>query len=168
MKYILLNVGKRSRKFNVLKIQISLYLPIGGNEVTRIEVTDADEIEPFNRVSLRVIGDDSAPSYFNVVENTRIIIRPNVDLATDRETEYTLRIEAQDLGTPPRSSTATVQITVIRNLNPPKFLTNNVRVTIPDNMAPGSSITTVQAEDSDREAPNKGSQRNNKVQGAGF
>ena len=49
------------------------------------------------------------------------------------------------------SSTALVQITVIRNLNAPRFTTDNVRVSIKDNLAAGSYVTEVNAEDEDRE-----------------
>ena len=125
-----------------------------GIEVTRIEVRDDDVVEPFNQVDLRVIGDDGASSFFDVIDNVRVIIRPSVNLESDRETDYTLRIEAKDRGTPPKSSTATVQITVIRNLIAPRFLTDNERVSIPDNAAPGTFVAKMEAEDLDREAPN--------------
>ena len=57
-------------------------------------------------------------------------------------------------GTPPKSSTAIVPITIIRNLNAPQFLDENVRATIPDNLAPGTLVTSVEARDEDRETPN--------------
>lgn len=60
-------------------------------------------------------------------------------------------MEASDGGIPSKSSTATLQITVIRNLNSPVIETENSRVTIDDNDAPGTYITTVEAEDEDRE-----------------
>lgn len=62
-----------------------------------------------------------------------------------------LRIMAVDGGTPARSATATVGITVIRNLNSPKFDQSSVRVSIPDNSAPGIAITKVTAKDADRD-----------------
>lgn len=61
-----------------------------------------------------------------------------------------LRVLAVDGGQPAKSSSATVEINVSRNLNAPRFTTANpLPVSIPEIMAAGTSITKVQAVDDD-------------------
>ena len=115
----------------------------GGNEVGRVEVVDEDTLEPFNTLTYRVIGDDAAAAFFEVLQDQRIVLRSSADLSSDRETEYSLRVEASDGGTPVKSSTAVVPITVIRNLNAPRFEGENTRASIPDNLPAGSDVVTV-------------------------
>ena len=55
-----------------------------------------------------------------------------------------------DGGTPPRSASALVDITVTRNLRDPEFRQDTVRVSIPDNSPPGVAVISVEATDSDR------------------
>lgn len=43
---------------------------------------------PFNVVQLRAIGDDSAPTFFEVTETGQVRIRENANLASDRDTDY--------------------------------------------------------------------------------
>ena len=58
---------------------------------------------------------------------------------------------AVDGGFPALSSTATVDITVTRNLNTPVFEDDIKTVIIPDNSLPGNHIFTATATDADRE-----------------
>ena len=58
---------------------------------------------------------------------------------------------ARDGGTPVKTSTAIVDVTVIRNLNQPRFTQSNMRVSINDNIPAGSSIIQVEATDDDDE-----------------
>ena len=125
-----------------------------GNEVTRLQVSDDDTVQPFNQISLSVIGDDSAASFFQVLADQRVVVRSGANLASERVTQYSLRVQAADGGAPARSSTVTVPITVIRNLHAPRFVAENQRATMPDKLAPGSSVASVEATDDDREAPN--------------
>ena len=55
-----------------------------------------------------------------------------------------------DGGTPPRSASALVDITVTRNLRDPEFTQDSMRVSIPDNSPPGLAVATVEATDGDR------------------
>jgi len=64
-----------------------------------------------------------------------------------------LGILATDGGTPALSATATVEITVARNLNAPDFNPSRYEVEIPENQILGEPITTVIAQDLDRIAP---------------
>ena len=60
------------------------------------------------------------------------------------------RILARDGGTPSRSATATVSITVIRNLFPPVFNNSDfIQVEITEQETIGAFITTVFAPDAD-------------------
>lgn len=56
---------------------------------------------------------------------------------------------AIDGGTPPRMSTATVQITVERNLNAPEFQPNRYEREVLETQALGEPIVTVTARDLD-------------------
>ena len=56
---------------------------------------------------------------------------------------------AVDGGTPPRMSTATVEITVERNLNAPEFNPNKYEVEVLETQALGAEITKVEARDLD-------------------
>lgn len=60
----------------------------GGNEVFRVNVRDKDAEKPFNEISLSVIGDDSAPSFFEVNAEGRVKIRNDANLASDKATDY--------------------------------------------------------------------------------
>ena len=47
--------------------------------------------DPFNVVKYRLIGDDSAPTYFSLDENSgNIAVQPGVELVQDSLTEYTV------------------------------------------------------------------------------
>ena len=56
---------------------------------------------------------------------------------------------AVDRGVPPKTSTATVEVTVQRNLNEPRFTSGNSRLSIPEILPAGSTITRVEATDTD-------------------
>lgn len=56
---------------------------------------------------------------------------------------------AQDGGSPQRSATSTVLITVTRNLNPPQLLQQNYTVSIFETQNLGESIVQIQATDQD-------------------
>ena len=63
---------------------------------------------------------------------------------------FQLRLLASDFGYPSLTSTATVGITVRRNLRTPLFTnTNTIRVVIPENAAIGTFIADLNATDSD-------------------
>ena len=63
---------------------------------------------------------------------------------------FQLRVVAVDGGTPAKSSTAIVDITVTRNLREPQFRQDMTRVSINDNSPPGMLVAQVQARDEDR------------------
>lgn len=63
---------------------------------------------------------------------------------------FQLRLLARDFGYPSLTSTATVGITVRRNLQTPRFTNlNTIRVVIPETAAVGTFIADLNATDSD-------------------
>ena len=58
---------------------------------------------------------------------------------------------ARDGGTPSKSSTAIIDIAVVRNQHSPIFSNPNMRVSITDNTPAGSSVIQVEATDNDQE-----------------
>ncbi|XP_035826841.1 protocadherin Fat 4, partial [Aplysia californica] len=126
-----------------------------GTSIFQVSVLDRDSVSPYNQVSLQVIGDDSAPTFFTL-GNDRIIRVSNVaDLNANTLSFYRLRIVARDGGTPTLSAQTTVDINVRRNLFTPRFTTDLViRLNIAETTAIGTSITQVQATDDDEFSPN--------------
>ena len=101
-------------------------------------------VNPFKILSLVIYH-----WYFKQKENHFNIL--NI-CKTQNHDVFQLRIVASDGGIPSLSSTATVQITVTRNLNAPRFTqTDTIRAEIKDNAAPGTRIANVTATDADRE-----------------
>ncbi|XP_076458559.1 protocadherin Fat 1-like [Babylonia areolata] len=134
---------------------VTISTPVAsGTSVRAITVTDAD-LAPFNTVTVQVIGDDSAPIYFSLGNDNVIRVSNTSSLNADTATFYRLRLLATDFGYPSLTATATVGITVRRNLFPPRFTNvNTVRVTIPETAAVGTFIADLNATDSDTDSPN--------------
>jgi len=61
---------------------------------------------------------------------------------------------SQDEGNPPRSATAIVYVTVLRNTFAPTWQQSMYQVRVLETQAPGVPFTTVQAVDRDGEGPN--------------
>ncbi len=43
---------------------------------------------PFNTITLSAVGDDAAPSFFEVMQDGRIKVKSGANLASDTETDY--------------------------------------------------------------------------------
>ncbi|XP_046564129.1 protocadherin Fat 1-like, partial [Haliotis rubra] len=123
-----------------------------GSQILPVVAQDSDVNSPFNQVTLRVIGDEKGPIYFGLANN-QINVTRNLILDAENDLRYTLRIEARDGGSPARSATALVYITVNRNLNPPVFTTQAYSARIPETQQLAVSVVQVQATDGDRVAP---------------
>ncbi|RMC21090.1 hypothetical protein DUI87_01947 [Hirundo rustica rustica] len=70
----------------------------------------------------------------------------------DREQKdtYVMKIKVEDGGSPPRSSTAILQVTVTDvNDNHPVFKENNIEVSVPENAPMGTSVSQLHATDAD-------------------
>ncbi|XP_041364041.1 cadherin-23-like [Gigantopelta aegis] len=118
-----------------------------GSSVALITVTDADNVAPFNAVTLRTIGDDLAANYFSV--NSSGVVYVTGKLVSDTVHFYRLRIEAQDGGMPPKSATALVNINVQINLFDPVFSSSSYVGNILETTELGVSIVQVLASDRD-------------------
>lgn len=123
-----------------------------GSFVLRVTVTDADTVSPFGDVTTTLIGDDDGTLYFayNPSSGNITVAR---DLSLDTATFYQLRIEARDGGTPSRSATALVAISVQRNLFTPEFTQLFYNVTIDETQQLGTNILQISAIDQDIRSP---------------
>ena len=106
--------------------------------------------ERFGVVRYRIIGDDSAPTFFQIDDRTGEIKLKEL-LREDTETEYQIRVEAFDNGTPFKSDVAIVKVTVNRNLNAPRFSQTSITVNILYTQELGTAITKVSATDADQQ-----------------
>ncbi len=43
---------------------------------------------PFNTITLSAVGDDAAPTFFEVMQDGRIKVKSGANLASDTETDY--------------------------------------------------------------------------------
>nr|KAG5687464.1 hypothetical protein BaRGS_030469 [Batillaria attramentaria] len=127
-------------------------------EITVPENTDQRNILTLNasdkdlgengRVTFTLLNTSLAGVF--VVDGTSGVIFLNKTL--DRETVpyYTLLVQAEDAGTPPRSSTAVVRVTVgDKNDNAPVFTQDNIVVSLDENSPPSTQVVNVSAEDPD-------------------
>ena len=94
--------------------------------------------------------------YFTLAVNSNIDGRKNVELVLDKELdreqqhEVTLILTAVDGGTPPRSGTVAIHVTVLdANDNAPVFSQGVYRVTVPENSPVDTLVVTVSASDED-------------------
>lgn len=84
--------------------------------------------------------------------NTGLIrLKSNLDLTTDRVSTYVARVVASDGGFPSRSATATVLISVLRNLFSPVFSNFNfLQRSILETVPVGTFIVDLNATDADK------------------
>ena len=134
---------------NSYSVQLREDLPVGQN-VVRVIATDADQPDtPNSNIAYSIIGGNTGNS-FRILNNGQIQINQMLDFETT--SSYRLAVEGRDGGSPVRSATAAVIVTVINvNENPPT-LTGDQSVNISES-APISSIVAVfQAQDQDQMA----------------
>ena len=61
-------------------------------EILTVRATDADTKNPFNKITYSIIGDDTAPVYFNIDANSgRITLKSSVN--GDDQTQYKVYVE---------------------------------------------------------------------------
>lgn len=130
---------------------------VDNSNIFTVSAVDADTRAPYNTLTLSVIGDDNAPSLFSLTQsgnNGVIRVVSSQNLASDTANSYKLRVLVADGGFPSLTATATVDITVRRNLFAPQFQNTFIRVTISESTVVGSNITRVFATDQDVDSPN--------------
>ncbi|KAK7913167.1 hypothetical protein WMY93_013378 [Mugilogobius chulae] len=129
----------------------------------------------FRLIKIKIIvkdTNDNAPMFpspvinISIPENTLINSRFNIPSATDPDTgptlivqqnldreqkdTYVMKIKVEDGGSPQKSSTAILQVTVTDvNDNRPVFKESQIDVHIPENSAIGTSVVQLQATDAD-------------------
>ncbi|AWP01285.1 putative protocadherin-9 [Scophthalmus maximus] len=78
----------------------------------------------------------------------QLIVQQNLD--REQKDTYVMKIKVEDGGSPQKSSTAILQVTVTDvNDNRPVFKENQIEVHIPENSAIGTSVVQLQATDAD-------------------
>ncbi|VDI54527.1 Hypothetical predicted protein, partial [Mytilus galloprovincialis] len=121
--------------------------------VIPVRAVDPDRV--FNVVKYEIIGDDKAPAYFKIDENTGLI-QVRASLAGINDEIFYVRVRAYDNGSPPMGNTTVVTVTVERNLQAPVLGDPTViTVRIPETQELGLAITRVNATDADSQAPHK-------------
>ncbi|XP_078316513.1 protocadherin Fat 4-like isoform X2 [Crassostrea virginica] len=113
--------------------------------------TEAVDQDLREQIEYTVIGDNAAPAFFGVISDKGNITIINQGLLRkDVGTSYTLRITAHDTRYPNNRATATVTISVTRNLNSPRFI-GIYSETILDGVPLGYQVLQVNATDDDND-----------------
>ncbi|XP_036379477.1 protocadherin gamma-A11-like isoform X12 [Megalops cyprinoides] len=118
-----------------------------GTEVAIINIQDKDS---GHNSKIRSKIQSNAP--FKLMSTVKNYYSLVTDREMDRElvSEYNITITATDEGSPPLSSSKTVQLSVSDvNDNPPVFEEQSYRASVAENNKPGSSVITVKARDPD-------------------
>ncbi|XP_064184223.1 protocadherin-11 X-linked isoform X1 [Anguilla rostrata] len=78
----------------------------------------------------------------------QLIVQQNLD--REQKDTFVMKIKVEDGGTPPKSSTAILQVTISDvNDNRPVFKESEIEVNIPENAPVGTSVTQIHATDAD-------------------
>ncbi|XP_017787025.1 PREDICTED: protocadherin-like wing polarity protein stan isoform X1 [Nicrophorus vespilloides] len=119
-----------------------------GTSILQIAATDAD-IGLNGRIRYTLSEKDIEDGSF-VIDPTSGVIRTNKGLDRESVASYTLEAHAIDRGSPPRSSTVPVVITILDvNDSPPTFDTDKIVLYIPENSPIRSTVGEIQAKDPD-------------------
>ncbi|KAL3875970.1 hypothetical protein ACJMK2_033864 [Sinanodonta woodiana] len=123
------------------------YDPIG-TSVTRVSAQDRDITEPENNVIYRIdVGRAGGNEYFRIDSNTGLVtINNQLYQDTARPTQYTLYVLATDPSYNPKTATATVFVTVERNVAP-TFNPNTYSMSVSEATPLFNPIITVFATD---------------------
>ncbi len=117
-----------------------------GSTVGTVFAVDQD-IDSNGYVTYAIVSGD-LDGDFNI--STTGQIRVSGVLDREMTSQYTLEVSAQDRGSPSLSTTTIVDISVGDiNDHRPQFIMDVIQVTLPENSSGGTSLTTLQATDSD-------------------
>ncbi|KAI4901849.1 hypothetical protein NFI96_034596 [Prochilodus magdalenae] len=117
-----------------------------GQLVVRVSAVDLDSEE--NAIVIYSLLPGPGYEFFTIDSHTGLV---STSTQLDREIHhsFTLRVQAEDSGVPPLSSTTTVLCSILdENDNPPEFSQPSFHIIIPENLLPGV-IHSVQASDPD-------------------
>ncbi|XP_031559365.1 cadherin EGF LAG seven-pass G-type receptor 2-like [Actinia tenebrosa] len=119
-----------------------------GERVTQVSAVDIDSgLNKMIQYSFEVNGDGDGAFE---MDESQGVIRTRKPLDRETKAVYQLTVLATDKGTPPRQTSATVEVTLedVRD-SPPKFEKPRYEVRINENIAPGTSILQVKAKPRD-------------------
>ncbi|XP_066518474.1 protocadherin-23 [Hoplias malabaricus] len=117
-----------------------------GERVVRVNAVDLDSEE--NSVVTYSLLPGPGFEFFTVDSHSGVV-RTSRKLDREIHHSFSLRVQAEDSGIVPLSSTATVLCSVLdENDNPPVFSQSSFNISIPENLPPGN-IHTAQASDPD-------------------
>jgi len=130
----------------------------GGTANIAIQATDSD-LGDNGTIEYRLIELNGAP--FNIIPNPvpdsdDWLLITTGGLDSETQDRYQFRVEAYDRGTPPRSETKIVVVTVIdENDSPPEFNQSVYHVSIPEDTLQNTVIYTAFASDNDTDEINR-------------
>ncbi|XP_047023780.1 fat-like cadherin-related tumor suppressor homolog [Helicoverpa zea] len=113
-----------------------------GTLVAKVHATDPDLGE--NRLVRYSFVEEPSGAFELAADSGIVTLRAPLDRET--QAEHRLLVRATDAGTPPRSATATLRLTVADvNDNPPEFEFHQYRAAVPELDAPGTQVLRVRA-----------------------
>uniref|UniRef100_A0A2A4JWE1 Uncharacterized protein n=1 Tax=Heliothis virescens TaxID=7102 RepID=A0A2A4JWE1_HELVI len=113
-----------------------------GTLVAKVHATDPDLGE--NRLVRYSFVEEPSGAFELAADSGIVTLRAPLDRET--QAEHRLLLRATDAGTPPRSATATLRLTVADvNDNPPEFEFHQYRAAVPELDAPGTQVLRVRA-----------------------
>ncbi|XP_065921690.1 protocadherin Fat 4 isoform X2 [Magallana gigas] len=115
---------------------------------SKIFTVAANDPDRKGQIVYGVVGSLNAPFYFGVDNSSGEVAVIN-DLKTDIRQQYDLVVTAYDSGSPGKTATATLTLTVVKNPSVPEITSGPHRVTIWEDRAPGSNIMSITARDND-------------------
>lgn len=117
---------------------------VPGTSVAKVNAEDQDVTVPNNQFGYEITGQESAKEYFfiNPTSGEISLAKPVLETNTSR---YTVVVTATDRGEPPKTSTATVQISVKREQGELKFSTDLYTAEVSENDNVGKIVTKVVA-----------------------
>ncbi|XP_061182372.1 cadherin-related tumor suppressor-like [Saccostrea echinata] len=135
-------------------VTIQENLPAGSETGVTVSATDQDINPPNNQIEFSAIGDQTAVQYFDVEATSgKVLVKQPLYTAT--ATQYQLNVRVSDKAENPLISqqTATVTITVERNLFAPVFQNLPSIQSLPRTSGVGFNVFTAFANDSDTKSP---------------
>ncbi|XP_046560782.1 cadherin-related tumor suppressor-like [Haliotis rubra] len=124
-----------------------------GQFVETVTAADADSQGNFGTLRYSIIGDVTADTYFQINQNSGIV-SVRTSLTNTPINDFTVRVVAQDGGTPPRSAIALLYVTVTRNFQRPVWSSAAYTIEIPETTPVLENILRLTARDSDAQPPN--------------
>nr|ABX90059.1 hedgling [Amphimedon queenslandica] len=119
-----------------------------GTSVVQVVATDIDSGSNAEISYSIILGNLNGAFAIN---NKTGLITVNADIDRELVNEFTLTVQAEDLGEPSRLRNTTAVIITVNDINdnPPVFMPSTINLTFPENQALGSLNITISATDND-------------------